>query len=194
MRENLEQALRELLDRIAGQVRADQALDAFLAGGIATYLHLQKAGGAAAAAARYSEDVDIHFGRSLLVQDVPVVAYRDRDGNERMLALDGSYTIDIGLRHPECFEDAEFLFASNNGRVHLYLLSPLDLAVTKTGRFQDHDRTDIELLARAGLLVTEGFHQRAIEALDYLATDPAMVRINIDEAAELIENTRTRKR
>lgn len=186
MQESMEQALQELLDRIAGQVRADQVLDAFLAGGVATYLHLQKAGGASAAAARYSEDADIHFGRSLVLNEVPVVAYRDRHGSERMLALDGSYTIDIGLRHPDCFQDAEFLFASENGRVRLCLLSPLDLAVTKTGRFQDHDRMDIELLAKAGLLEAEAFRQRATEALDYLATDPAMVRINIDEAAELI--------
>ncbi|MEX2498754.1 MAG: hypothetical protein WD397_07755 [Wenzhouxiangellaceae bacterium] len=92
---------------------------------------------------------------------------------------------------PECFEDAEFLFASANGRVRLSLLSSVNLAVTKTGRFQDHDdRTDIELMARAGLLDRESFRQRAIEALDYLATDPAMVRINIDEAAELIEAAR----
>ncbi len=186
MQDSLEHALHELLDRIAGQVRADQEIDAFLAGGVATYMHLQKAGGVTAEAARYSEDADIHFGRPLILGDVPVVAYRDRDGNERMLALDGSYTIDIGLRHPECFDDAEFLFASDNGRVRLYLLSPLDLAVTKTGRFQDHDRTDIELLARESLLEAETFRQRATEALNYLATDPAMVRINIDEAAELI--------
>lgn len=186
MQKNLEQALRELLDRIAGQVRADQVVDAFLAGGVATYLHLQKAGGTLAASARYSEDADIHFGRSLVLGELPVVAYRDRDGGERMLALDGSYTIDIGLRHPECFDDAEFLFASENGRVRLYLLSPEDLAVTKTGRFQDQDRTDIELMARAGFLERESFRKRASEALDYLATDPAMVRLNIDEAAELI--------
>lgn len=186
MQDSLQQALRELVDRIAGQVRTDQVIDAFLAGGVATYMHLQQTGGPAAEAARYSEDVDLHFVRSLVLHDVPVVAYRDRNGGERMLALDGSYTIDIGLRHPDCLEDAEFLFASSNGRVRLFLLSALDLAVTKTGRFQDHDRADIESLARAGLLEAEAFRERATEALDYLATDPAMVRINIDEAAELI--------
>ncbi|AKS41173.1 DUF6036 family nucleotidyltransferase [Wenzhouxiangella marina] len=186
MQDSLQQALQELVDRIARQVRADQVVDAFLAGGVATYMHLQKAGGSAAESARYSEDADLHFGRSLILEDLPVVAYKDRDGDERMLALDGSYTIDIGLRHPDCFDDAEFLFSSANGRVRLFLLNPMDLAVTKTGRFQDHDRADIESLARAGLLEAEAFRERATEALDYLATDPAMVRIHIDEAAELI--------
>lgn len=193
MESSLQQALHALVERISAQVRADQSVDAFLAGGVATYLHLQKAGGMTAEAARYSEDADIHFGRSLILDDLPVVSYKDREDNERMLALDGSYSIDIGLRHPECFEDAELLFASANGRVRLYLLSPLDLAVTKTGRFQDHDRTDIELMARAGLLDRDAFCKRATVALNYLATDPTMVRINIDEAAELITAASTGK-
>ncbi|QOC24037.1 hypothetical protein IC757_08025 [Wenzhouxiangella sp. AB-CW3] len=186
MRDKLEQALHTLVDRISAQVRAGQEIDAFLAGGVATYLHLQKAGGQPAESARYSEDADIHFGRSLILSEPPVVAYADSEGKERLLALDGSYTIDIGLRHPDCFDDAELLFTSANSRIRLYLLSPLDLAVTKSGRFQDHDRMDIELMAQAGLLDAESFRQRATEALDYMATDPAMVRINIDEATELI--------
>jgi hypothetical protein len=42
------------------------------------------------------------------------------------------------------------------------------------------------LLARAGLLEAQAFRQWANEALDCPATDPAMVHLNIDEAAELI--------
>jgi len=187
MQNNLKQALHVLINRISDLVRSDQVIDGYLAGGVATYLHLQKAGGKSAQAARYSEDADIHFNRSLMFQELPLVAYRDSEGAERMLALDGSYTIDIGLRHPDCFDNAEFLFASENGRVRLYLLNPLDLAVTKAGRFQDHDRKDIELMAQAGLLEAKSFRKRATEALDYLVTDPAMVHINIDEATELIE-------
>ncbi len=187
MEKDLKNALRSLVNRISDLIRAEQVVDAFLAGGTATYLHLQKAGGKPAKAARFSEDADIHFKRSLIHTEVPVVAYMDAKGRERVLALDGTYSIDIGLRHPECFDDAELLFTSDNKRIRLYLLNPLDLAVTKAGRFQDHDRTDIELMAQAGLLKAEEFHTRATQALDYLATDPTMVRINIDEATELIK-------
>ncbi len=187
MESSLEAALKVLVERISAQVRTNQSIDAFLAGGVATYFHLQKAGGPPAKAARYSEDADIHFGRSLILNELPVVAYSESDSRERLLALDGSYSIDIGLRHPDCFDDAELLFTSDNKRIRLYLLSPLDLAVTKAGRFQDHDRIDMELMAQAGLLDAEKFHQRATQTLDYLATDPTMVRINIDEATELIK-------
>ncbi|MGY6588387.1 MAG: DUF6036 family nucleotidyltransferase [Wenzhouxiangella sp.] len=187
MQESLQAGLQTLVDRIAESIRPDQVVPAYLAGGTATWLHLQKAGGEPAEQARFSEDADIHFARSLIFDRNLVVAYKDLDERERLLTLDGSYSIDIGLRHPKCFDDAALLLSSNNGRIQLYLLSPLDLAVTKTGRFQDHDRKDIELMARAGLLEARSFQQRAIEALDYLATDPTMVRINIDEASELIE-------
>ena len=141
MQDDLVKALRELLDRISEQVRDDQIIDAFLAGGVATYLHLQNAGGPPAEEARFSEDADIHFGRSLLLQEVPVVAYTDSGDEERMLTLDGGYTIDIGLRHPDCFDNAKFLFASTNGRIRLNLLSPLDLAVTKAGRLSPPDNS-----------------------------------------------------
>ena len=190
MHQGLPDALRELVERVSGSIRSGQVVDAYLAGGVATYLHVRRAGGSLAAQARYSEDADIHFGRALIPGDDVVVRYVDHSGEERLLALDRSYSIDIGLRHPDCFDDAEYLFDSSNGRLRLYMLNPLDLAVTKTGRFQDHDKADIALMARAGLLDAENFTERASEALEYLATDPAMVAINIDEAAELIRESR----
>lgn len=192
MQASLREALREMIDRISESVRPGQVVPAFLAGGAGTYLHLQKVGGPAAEQARYSEDADIHFGRALVFDRNLVVAYTDSDGQERMLALDGSYTIDIGLRHPECLDEAQFLFSSTNGRIKLYLLSPLDLAVIKAGRYQDHDRADLELLARAGLLDADAFRIRAVEALDYLATDPALIGIKIDEAIETIRSAAPR--
>ena len=190
MESSLTDALQALVDRIAESVRPDQIVPAFLAGGTATWLHLHKMGGSHADQARYSEDADIHFGRSLLFDRNIAIAYADDGGEPRLLSLDESYSIDIGLRHPDCFEQAEYFLSSTNGRIRLYLLNPLDLAVTKTGRFQDHDRIDIALMAGAGLLDAKNFRQRATEALDYLATDPAMVQINIDEAVELIETSR----
>ena len=189
MESSLTAALQVLVDRIAESVRPDQVVPAYLAGGTATWLHLHKMGGSHADQARYSEDANIHFGRSLFFDRNIAIAYADDGGEQRLLSLDGSYSIDIGLRHPGCFEQAEYFLSSTNGRIRLYLLNPLDLAVTKTGRYQAHDRTDIALLAGAGLLDAENFRQRATEALDYLATDPAMVQINIDEAVELIEKT-----
>lgn len=115
---------------------------------------------------------ELVVGRALILGDDVVVRYVDHSGEERLLALDSSYSIDIGLRHPDCFNDAEYLFDSSNGRLRLYVLNPLDLGVTKTGRFQDHDKVDIGLMAKASLLDAENFTKRARDALEYPATDP----------------------
>jgi len=181
------EALTEIVERISTRVREGGTVHAFLAGGTATFLHLARTGKSLAQQARHSEDVDIHFAQRPVLDDDIVIRYEDAEGQERLLALDQTYSIDIGLRHPDCFDDAEFLFKTRNGRLHLYVLNPMDLAVTKVGRFQDHDQLDIQLLARANLLDAAKFEQRATEALDYLATDPAMIKINIGEAVTLIQ-------
>ena len=190
MKPGLFGAVEELVERVAKAIRPGQVVDAFLAGGPATCIHLQRAGGVAASEARFSEDADVHFNRRLALADDIVVRYADTNGEDRVLVLDRTYTIDIGLRHPDCFDEAIHLLDSRNGRLRLHILSPLDLAVTKVGRFQDHDRQDISLLARAGLIESAAFEQRAKEALEYLATDPAPVELNIAEAAGLIRNAR----
>jgi len=188
MKLGLMDALEALIERVAESIRADRVIDAYLAGGTATYIHLQRAGGAAASKARYSEDADIHFVRGQGLADDIVVRYEGADGKEHVLALDRTYSIDIGMHHPDCLVDADHLLDSRSGRLRLHILKPLDVAVTKVGRFQDHDRYDIAVLARAGLIDAEAFAQRAREALDYLATDPKPVELNIAEATELIRN------
>ncbi|MDT8408030.1 MAG: DUF6036 family nucleotidyltransferase [Wenzhouxiangellaceae bacterium] len=187
MKPGLIGAVEELVERVAKAIRPGQVVDAFLAGGTATCIHLQRAGGAAVAEARFSEDADVHFNRRLALADDIVVRYADADGEDRVLVLDRTYTIEIGLRHPDCFDDAIHLLDSQNGRLRLHILSPLDLAVTKVGRFQDHDRQDISLLARAGLVESTAFGRRAQEALEYLAADPSPVEFNIAQASEQIQ-------
>lgn len=188
MEHDLPSALKKLIDRASLEIREGSNVDAFLAGGTATWMHLLRAGPDLAAAARHSEDADIEFSRPLNLAGDIVVHYADPEGRERFLALDRTYTAAIGLRHPDYRQRARPLFESDNGRIHLHLLDPMDLAVTKVGRYEDHDREDIRLLARAGLLDAEGFRQHALEALEYLATDPGMVRIHIDEAVAMIRD------
>lgn len=188
MKQGLIEALREVVERLSGDLREAIVVDACLAGGIATFVHLHRSGGLPAGEARYSEDADIHFSRTLVLSDDVVVGYRDHRGEARLLALDRNYRIDIGLRHPGCFDAAELLFESDNGRLRLHVLTATDLAVTKAGRFHDHDREDIRLLAAAGLLNPAEFHKRAVEALAHVATDPTVVRINLDVATALIQD------
>jgi hypothetical protein len=43
---------------------------------------------------------------------------------------------------------------------------------------------------RCSLIEAAAFRRRALEALDYLATDPSPVEFNIEEASELIRDAR----
>jgi hypothetical protein len=190
MNRSPKEALREIVERVSHTIKEGVTVDAFLAGGMATYVHTADKI-PSKDESRYSEDADIHFMRGLSLPDEVVVTYQDHAGKERALMLDRNYTSAIGLCHPDAFDRATPLFNSGNGRVRLKILTPLDLAITKVGRFQDHDRFDIGLLARCGLLDADEFSKRAYEAVDYLATDPAAILSNIRDAAELIRRAST---
>lgn len=185
MNRSLKEALVEMVERISQTIREGTALDAYLAGGIATYMHTADKI-PPNDTPRYSEDADIHFQRGLVLADEVVVTYQDNACKERALMLDRNYTAHIGLCHPDAFDRAVPLFNSKNGRIRLKVLTPLDLAISKTGRFQDIDRQDIEVLARCGLLDADEFAKLANEALDYLPTDPKPVQANIRDASQLI--------
>ena len=78
------------------------------------------------------------------------------------------------------------------GVLDVRLLSPLDLAVSKLGRFAGHDRDDIAALARHGLIEAVSLRQRAQAALTAYVGDTARVQNTIDIACRIVDNTRPR--
>ena len=157
-----------------------------LVGGIAVYMHVTRSTEARLLKPRYSDDVDIDFISKVAIPDDIQVLFTDDAGSERTIVLDRNYSSAIALIHPDAQKDSlEFMFSSNR-RLELRLISALDLAVTKTGRFADHDQYDLKIMAEAGLIDVQPFRHRATEALDYYATDPTHVKMNIEQAAELI--------
>lgn len=185
MKRNLKEALEEIIERVSKEIREGVTLDAYLAGGVAAYVHTADKL-SSSEQLRYSEDADIYFKRGLNIPDDIVVVYQDHHGKERALMLDRNYNPELGPYRPDVFKRATPLFNSKNGRVQLKILTPVDLAITKVGRFQDHDRLDIEALARCGLLDADEFAKHAHEAVEYLATDATPVLANIQDATQLI--------
>jgi hypothetical protein len=90
--------------------------------------------------------------------------------------------------HPDYRENAvEWTGIGNERRkVHLYVLTPLDLAVSKISRFSPQDREDILLLARARLLTSGGLRRHALGALDYYVGNTEWVRGTIEIICEEI--------
>jgi hypothetical protein len=156
------EAFRELMQRIAEPLSAvpKRALP----------IHMYVAGGAAVhfyTGERISLDVDAAFSHRIALPENLEVAYRDADGAARMLYLDRNYSDTLALLHEDSYDDsiALTLDGIDPKILDVRLLSPVDLAVSKLGRFAEHDRNDIAALARHGLISSKALRERAESAL-----------------------------
>lgn len=121
-------------------------------------------------------------------QDLEVV-WQAPDG-PRHLYLDTQYNDAFGLLHENSDLDAveaPELLAKPDTALRVFFLSPLDLAVSKLGRFDQRDQSDIVTLARAGLIDVRRFRTHALEALDDYVGSTERVRTSIDIASGAIE-------
>jgi hypothetical protein len=172
----LAQALSQLLDQMDTSIRKGgydgPPVIMYLAGGMAVNYYC---------GSRYTEDVDAFYNRRLHMGPCEV-NYRHKDGNPSFLYLDNNYNPTFGLLHEDHDRDAvEWTGIGNEKRkLHLYVLSPVDLAVTKISRYSPQDREDIHALASAGLFSADQLRNRANEALRGYIGDRAPVITSIE--------------
>jgi hypothetical protein len=169
----LSQALAQLLDQMDASLRKGGYDGApvimYLAGGMAVNYYC---------GTRYTEDVDAFYSRRFHVGPCEV-NYRQRDGSPSFLYLDNNYNPTFGLLHENYDRDAvEWLGIGNEKRkLHLFVLSSVDLAVTKISRCSPQDREDILALASAGLFSADELRKRATEGLrDYIGDRASVIK------------------
>lgn len=156
------EAFRELVQRIAEPLASMPKrvlpIQMYVAGGAAMHFYTGE---------RISLDIDAAFSHRIALPENLEVAYRDTDGAARMLYLDRNYSDTLALLHEDAYDDSVALTLDGiNAKVlDVRLLSPVDLAVSKVGRFAEHDRNDIAALARHGLISSKALRERAEEAL-----------------------------
>jgi len=151
----------------------------YVAGGAALHFHTGD---------RVSVDVDAVFSRRIALPDGLEVAYRDEDGSARLLYFDRQYNDTLGLMHEDAQDDSIPLELEGiDSRVlDVRILTPVDLAVSKLGRFSGQDRADIAALARRGLLSATNLEKRALEALEIYVGDTQRLRGNIASAVRIV--------
>lgn len=154
-------------------------------------LRVVVAGGAAAllhTGVRPSRDLDASFSLRIHLPPDLEESYTDRDGNPASVYLDANYNDTLGPAHEDALAAAEpfDLAGVDPAKVGVRVLAPIDLAISKLGRFGDHDRDDVVAMARAGLLDAGKFERRAKEALEYYVGHPAAPRANLRDAVALI--------
>lgn len=180
-------AFRELAARIAaalGQVPAEALpIQMYVAGGAALHFHT---------GSRVSVDVDAVFSRRIALPADLEVAYRDEDGNARLLYFDTQYNDTLALMHEDARDDSLPLALDGiDPRVlDVRILTPLDLAVSKLARFAAVDRDDIAALASRGLITGRDLRVRALEALEGYVGDTARLRGHVASAEKIIAASR----
>ncbi|WP_052362163.1 DUF6036 family nucleotidyltransferase [Geminisphaera colitermitum] len=173
-------ALSRILDRLDASLRESgydgEPVAMYLADGLAVNYYC---------GSRYTGDIDASFShRFLLPADGLITDYALADGEKRFLYFDYNYTDVFALMH-ECHQEDSIEWAgigNERRKIHLRVLAPLDLAVSKIARFSEQDRADIRDIARACQLRPEALRQRAEEALADFIGNKRPVLTNIDLA------------
>ena len=183
-------AVREIILRIEHSLEAVPRrilpIKMYMAGG--TALHFYTGG-------RVSKDIDASFSRQIVLPENLEVSYRDADGKARLIYFDRQYNDTFALMHEDSHKDSVPLALNGiDAKVlDVRLLSALDLAVSKLSRFADHDREDIALLAREGLVTSKALRRRAEQAMAGYVGDMTRLKGSIDLAARIVEDAeRTR--
>ena len=182
-------AFREIVDRIRRSLASlpprVRPVRMYVAGGAALHLYTGE---------RVSRDIDATFSHRIALPENLEVAYRDADGAPRVLFLDRQYSDTFGLLHEDAYDDSVPLtLAGIDAKVlEVRLLSALDLAVSKLGRFSSQDREDIETLARHKLINSGLLRRRSEEALRAYVGDTARVQGAIETAVRVVSDIESR--
>jgi hypothetical protein len=157
------------------------ALRGYLAGGLAVRCY---------AGTRTTGDIDMFFtgGRVLMPPNSAVLV--SADGTDYSLVFDHRYTPDFGLLHPDYADRAVDLPAPEGDGFPMSVLHPVDLAITKVARFQDHDRADIAALARLDAFDAEALARLGAQALGFAVGDLSFVQLNLRDAVEMVAAVR----
>ncbi len=162
------------------------AVKAFIFGGCAFHIHTN---------ARGSNDIDaeIQAIQQLKKHDIVVflenndVEYLDDNNLETNLEFDRSFNTSLASVDPDYIERAIPLVA--NSIVEVYLVSGLDLAISKLARLSDRDIEDIKELYLNGKFSLEAFKKSANNAEMYYAT-PEQLHSNIQYIVSILSELR----
>ena len=76
--------------------------------------------------------------------------------------------------------------------LQLFLLSPIDLAISKLARFSSQDVEDILALAKQDFFTAQDLETRAMDAIDYYIGNISAVKTSIQLVCQKIEALRMR--
>jgi hypothetical protein len=168
---DLSKGLAELIKALEQRTNLRQPIKMLIAGGMAIHLYT---------AARVTTDVDAEFSKRILLPNDLIVETKDGD----MLYLDPNYNSTFALLHEDYQQDAVPVPIGTD-LIHVYVLSPVDLIVSKIARLNGPDKSDIAaIIAKFGISAVE-IERRAEEALAGYVGNVDYLRMNLREVLQL---------
>jgi hypothetical protein len=174
----LTEGLRTLIRELEKRTDLREPIDMVIAGGMAIHLYT---------AARVTTDVDAEFSKRILLPSDLIVETKNGD----MLYLDASYNSSFALMHEDYLQDAVPVPVGTD-LVHVFVLSPLDLVISKIARYSGPDATDIEEIISRFQIPAAEIERRAEEALGGYVGNSNYLRMNLRDVlatAERLSNT-----
>ena len=186
---SLRNAVATIVSRISDSLPdLKEPVKMFMAGGMAINFYTGY---------RPTTDVDASFSRRLLLPkaDSLVVSFENTEGKQKVVYFDTNYNTSFALIHPDYEHDAYKVLGNEfeNKKLQLYILSPIDLALSKVARFQGNDKEDIAELAKNKLVSARLLNERASEALDYYVGNTDSLLFNLKEASNIINEAQRDK-
>ena len=186
----LRQAVGEIIHRISSTLPdLKEPVRMYLAGGMAVNFYTGY---------RPTVDIDASFSHRLLLPKAEnlVVSYTGADGKPKLVYFDMNYNTSFALMHPDFEKDAYRVEGSEfqDPRIQLYVIAPVDLALSKIARLEDNDKEDIAELARHDLIDPKALEDRAAIAMDYYIGDQSMLLLNLKEAADIARTARMKSK
>lgn len=181
----LTSALTQMVEKIDQVIRSfgyqGEPVKMILAGGMAVNYYC---------GSRYTGDVDATFSKKILLPyEELIVFYQKEDGTQANIYFDTNYSPTLALMHEDYETDiVDYQSINNQNRtIELFLLSPIDLAISKIARFSDQDVADILTLADHSFFTVDELRNRAEEALSYYIGNVNGVKNSIDLICQKIE-------
>jgi hypothetical protein len=170
----LAKGLAELIRELERRMNLRQPINMLIAGGMAIHLYT---------AARVTIDVDVGFSKRILLPNDLIVETKDGD----MLYLDPNYNRTFALLHENYQQDA-IPVPIGTGLIHVYVLSPIDLIVSKIARFNGPDKSDIAAIIAKFGISAQDIERRAEDALAGYVGNVDFLRMNLREVLRMAES------
>ena len=179
----LAEGLRKLFKELEERIALSKPLAVYLAGGMAVHLYTAK---------RVTTYVDAEFAGRVFIPNDLMVEITMEDGSSQLIYLDTNYNSTFALMHEDYREDAIPVHLGLE-HIQVYVLSPVDLAVSKIARLASNDCEDIQELIRLGLTTAEEIEQRAKSAVAGYVGGQAALLLNLRDAVALARDAETHR-